>query len=126
MKKVSYLIHVPHKLKTKRVIMDQEQLFTEYDGLIQTKELQILKSLLPFAHIKNQMPIALIIQSMEFRNTMQLFQNNANVLSACSINHELDKRNAMIQTLRKFCSPKEKETIDTLLNIICIMEEMNG
>lgn len=106
--------------------MNQEQYTTEYDGLIQTRELQMLKSLLPFANVRNQMPLALFIQSMEFRNTVQMFQNNANVLSACSINSEPDRRNAMMQTLRKFCTPKEKETIDTILNIMCVMEEING
>ena len=106
--------------------MNQEQYITEYDELVQTRELQMLKSLLPFANIHSQMPLALLIQSMEFRNTIQMFQNNANVLSACSVHHEPDKRNAMLQTLRKFCTPKEKETIDTLLNIMYMMEEMNG
>ncbi len=102
--------------------MEQEQYLTEYDGLVQTRELQILKSMLPFASVKSQMPLAILIQTMEFRNTLRMFQNNANVLSACSVNNEPDRRNAMIQTLRKFCTPKERETIDTLLNIMCVME----
>ena len=106
--------------------MNQEQYVTEYDGLVQTRELQMLKSLLPFANVKSQMPLAILIQSMEFRNTVQMFRNNANVLSACSVENESDKRNAMLQTLRKFCTPKEKETIDTLLNIMYMMEDMNG
>ena len=118
----SYLHPIIHKLKTKRVFMEQELYTTEYDGLVQTRELQMLKSLLPFTNVKNQMPLAILIQSMEFRNTIQMFQNNANVLSACSVHNESDKRSAMIQTLRKFCTPKEKETIDTLLNIMCVME----
>lgn len=106
--------------------MEQELYTTEYDGLVQTRELQMLKSLLPLANTSVQMPLALIIQSMEFRNTMQLFQNNANVLSSCSVRNEPDKRNAILQTLRKFSTPKEKETIDNILNIIYVMEEMNG
>lgn len=106
--------------------MDQEKYVTEYDELVQTRELQMLKSLLPFANIRSQMPIALLIQSMEFRNTVQMFRNNANILSTCSVNQEPDKRNAMLQTLRKFCTPRERETVDTLLNILYMMEEMNG
>lgn len=123
---MSYMWLILHKMKTKRVFMNQEQYVTEYDGLVQTRELQMLKSLLPFASIQSQMPLAILIQSMEFRNTIQMFQNNANVLSACSVHNEPDKRSAMIQTLRRFCTPKEKETIDTLLNIMCVMEEMHG
>lgn len=102
--------------------MEQENLYTDYDQLIQTRQLQMLKSLLPFVHTKGQLPLAIWIQSMEFRNTVHMFQNNANLLSACSVSNEQDKRNAMLQTIRKFCTPKEKETIDTLLNIICVME----
>jgi len=113
-------------MKEKRVIMEQEQYLTEYDGLVQTRELQMLKSMLPFASLKTQMPLAILIQTMEFRNTVKMFQNNANVLSACSVNNEPDRRTAMIQTLRKFCTPKERETIDTLLNIMCVMDNYDA
>ena len=104
--------------------MDQENLFTEYDGLVQTKELQMMKSMLPFLGLKQQKPMAILIQSLQFRNAVRMFQNDENALAACSINvtSEAERRNAMIQTLRNFCSPKEKETIDTLLNIMCVME----
>ncbi len=112
-------------MKEKRkVFMEQDHLFTEYDGLIQTRELQMMKSMLPFVGMKQQKPLAILIQSLQFRNAIKMFQNNENLLSACSIptQNEAEKRNVMIQTLRKFCTPKEKETIDTLLNIMCVME----
>lgn len=102
--------------------MEQEQFLTEYDSLVQTRELQMLKAMLPFVHMKSQMPLAILIQSMEFKNTIRSFQNNANSLSAFSISNEADRRSAMLQTLKKFCTPKEQETIDTLLNIMCVME----
>lgn len=106
--------------------MDQEQLLTEYDTIVQTKELQILKSMLPFANPNTQMPLAILIQGLQFQSTIKKFQNNANLLSACSVNNEPDRKTAMIQTLRKFCSPKERETIDTLLNIMCVMENYDA
>lgn len=104
--------------------MEQDYLFTDYDNLTQTRELQMMKSMLPFVGMKHQKPLAILIQSLQFRNTVKMFQDNENLLSACSISasNEAEKRNAMIQTLRKFCTPKEKETIDTLLNIMCVME----
>jgi len=109
---------------TKIEFMEQEHLFTEYDNLTQSRELQIMKSMLPFVNARQQKPLAILIQSLQFRNTVKMFQNDENLLSACSIptSNEAEKRNAMIQTLRKFCTPKEKETIDTLLNIMCMME----
>ena len=106
--------------------MDQELYTTEYDGLVQTRELQMLKSMLPFMNLSNLLPIAMLIQSMEFRNTLRVFQNNSNALTACSISNESEKRNAMLTTLKKFCTPKERETIDNILNIMCIMENYDA
>lgn len=108
--------------------MEQENLTTEYDNLVQTRELQMMKSMLPFVGVQQQKPLAILIQSLQFRNTVKMFQNNENALSACAINtsNEAEKRNAMIQTLRNFCTPKERETIDTLLNIMCVMESYDS
>ena len=102
--------------------MEQENYLTEYDGLVQTRELQMLKAMLPFAAPRSQMPIAMLIQTMEFQQTMRVFRNNANALSAFSVHNETDRRSAMLQTLKKFCTPRERETIDTILNIMCVME----
>ena len=106
--------------------MEQEQYITEYDSLVQTRDLQMMKSMLPFANAKLQYPLAILIQTLQFQNTLKMFQNNANLLSACSTNNETDQKTAMIQTLRKFCTPKERETIDTLLNIMCVMENYDS
>ena len=112
-------------MKEKRVFMEQEQLITEYDTQIQTRELQMLKAMLPFVHSNSQMPLAILIQTMEFQNTMRYFRDNANSLSAFSIAPDTDRRSAMLQTLKKFCTPKERETIDTILNIMCVMENFD-
>lgn len=103
--------------------MEQEQTaLTEYDGLIQTRELQMLKTMLPFVSVQHQMPLAILIQSMEFKNTIQMFQNNANALTACALPKDSDKKSAMIQSLKRFCTPKERETLDNIMNIMYIME----
>ncbi len=102
--------------------MEQELYLTEYDEHVQTRELQMLKSMLPFVSPKNQMSLAMLIQYIAFRNTMKMFQNNTDVLSAASFTNESDRRNAMLQTMRRFCTPKERETIDNILNIINVIE----
>lgn len=106
--------------------MEQEQYLTEYDGLIQTRELQMLKSMLPFVHTRSQFPLALLIQTMEFRKSIQMFQQKNNALSAFSVSNENERKNAMLTTLKKFCTPKERETIDTILNIMCVMENYDN
>lgn len=102
--------------------MEQESYLTQYDEHVQTRELQMLKSMLPFVNNKNRMTLAMVIQYIEFQNTMKMFQNNTDVLSAASFTNESDRRNAMLQTIRRFCTSKERETIDNILNIINVIE----
>ena len=102
--------------------MEQEQFLNEYDSSIQPRELQMLKAMLPFVHTKSQLPLAIMIQTMEFKNTVRYFRENENSLTAFSLNNDIDKRNAMLQTIKKYCTPKERETVDTILNIMCVME----
>lgn len=101
---------------------DQEQYQTDFDRLVQTKELQMLKAMLPFVHTRSQMPLAMMIQMMEFQRTMKVFRENKNALSALSVGNDTDRQSAMLQTIRKFLSPSEQETIDNIMNIMCVME----
>ncbi len=102
--------------------MEQENLQTEYDSYIQTREVQMLKAMLPFVNPTGQMPLAMVIQFMELKHVAQTFQNNPNRLTALSIGNEGDRRSLMLQTLKRFCTPKERETIDNILNIMCVMD----
>lgn len=102
--------------------MEQEQFLTDYDCLVQTRELQMLKAMLPFVHSKRQMSLAMMIQYMEFQQAMRIFKENNNALSAFSVENEAERRNSMLQTLKKFCTPKERETLDTIQNIMLMME----
>ena len=102
--------------------MEQEQFLNEYSNSIQPREFQMLKAMLPFVHTRSQMPLAMMLQMMEYKNTIRYFKDNENQLSAFSLNNEIDKRSAMLQTLKKFCTPKERETLDTIMNIMCVME----
>ena len=62
--------------------MDQEQPLTEYDQLVHSKDIQILKTMLPFIDGGQQMSLAILIQFIEFQNTVHIFQKDKNVLSA--------------------------------------------
>ena len=62
-----------------------------YDDVVQTKNVQILKSIVPF-------------------------------LDACSLGDGIDRRSAILGAIRQYCTPKEQETIDTLMNLFCVMD----
>ena len=106
--------------------MEQEQSFTEYDALVHSKDVQMLKSLLPFVDTQQQMSLAIFIQFIEFKNTIHIFKNNKNCLSASSITNEKDRQTAMMQALLKHIAPGEQETIDNMMNMINMMSMMEN
>ena len=102
--------------------MEENATLTPYDEMLQTKDEQILKSIVPFLDYGAQRQAALLIQCLELRHVTSIFSSKENTLSACSVPDGTDKRTALLTAVRKYCTPKEQETIDTLLNLFCIMD----
>ena len=100
-----------------KILMEENVTLTPYDEMLQTRDVQILKSIIPFVDFNAQRQIA-----MEFRQIKTIFSKKENTLSICSIPDGTDKRSALLAAVRKYCSPKEQETIDTVMNLLCIMD----
>ena len=58
----------------------------------------------------------------EMRNAYSAFSKKDNSMAACALPNGTDRRNAMLSAIRQYCSPKEQETIDTILNLFCVMD----
>lgn len=102
--------------------MDETPHMTPYDEMMQTRELQMLKTIVPYMNQNRQMQMIMFIQYLEFQHTYKMMRSGSSALSACEIPEGTDKRTAMLNDLKCFCTPKEKETIDTLLNLFCILD----
>lgn len=102
--------------------MEENATLTPYDEMLQTKDIQILKTIVPFLDFSAQRQAAMLIQCLEFRHITSLFSSKENTLSICSVPDDTDKRSALLTAVRRYCSPKEQETIDNLLNLLCIMD----
>ena len=93
-----------------------------YDDVVQTRNVQILKSVVPFLDARSQRPAAMLIQYLELRNAYSAFSKPDNSLAACSTGEGSDRRSAILGAIRQYCTPKEQETIDTLMNLFCVMD----
>lgn len=65
--------------------MDENKSIT-YDDLIQTRNTQILKSIVPYLDVPTQKPLAMLIQLMEWKMPQQLLQTGEQhgcLFSAC-------------------------------------------
>lgn len=102
--------------------MEENRLFTPFDEAMQTRELQMLKTVFPYLEGKQKQQLGMIIQYMEIRHMSRLLQSSSSALGACEIPVGTERRSAMLNALRDYCTPKEKEAIDTILNLFCIID----
>ena len=90
------------------------------DTLIQSRELQMLKAVVPYLQESRQKMFSMAIKMIELQRTMQLFdaesEMQAEELHICSNESESERMRHMLNALREYCTPKEQETIDTIIN----------
>lgn len=89
------------------------------DTLIRDKNLQMMKSALPYLAPSHQKNLAMLVKFMELQRTMMLFQNPVNDLQMCSADTSPEERPVqMLSAIREFCNDYEKETVDNLINFM--------
>lgn len=92
------------------------------DSLVDSKELQILKTAIPYMQHPQQKQLAMTIRFIEFMKTTELFEETGNIytqeLKACSGESETQRLSKMLTAVKELCNENEKERIDMLLNVI--------
>lgn len=96
--------------------------FTPFDYMTQSRQLQMLKTMLPYMRESQKKQFAILIKYMELQNTIQVFSQEDKVLSMCSVAEEQNTTLAMLNDLRQFCTQKEQETLDILVNLFSMIE----
>ena len=101
--------------------MDEKTLFTPFDEITQTKELQMLKTIFPYLSKDKQRPLVMMISCMAMVNSMKVLSETP-ALSVAETETPSDRRIAMLNALKKYFSPSEQETIDNILNVFSILD----
>lgn len=96
--------------------------FTPFDYMTQNRELQMLKTILPYMKESQKKQFAILIKYMELQNTIQVFSQEDKVLSMCSVDENSNRMLSMLNDLRQFCTEKEQETLDMLANMFSMLE----
>lgn len=99
---------------------------TTFDSVIQTQQLQIIKAAIPYIQTSEQKLISIYVKMLELNQTIRLFDKKEDVLKMCSVDTEntspSERPIHMLNDIRGFCSEREKETIDMLLNFLNAFE----
>ena len=101
--------------------MDEKTLFTPFDEITQTRELQMLKTIVPYLSKDKQRPLVMMISCMAMLNSMKVLSETP-ALSVAETETPSDRRIAMLNALKKYFSPSEQETIDNILNVFSILD----
>lgn len=97
--------------------MDNNYIPTAFDEKIQNKDLQILKTALPYMRGSRQKEILTLIKAIELKKSIDLIDSDDTSLSICSGETPMENTLHMLGDIRQFCSEKEQENIDMILNI---------
>lgn len=97
--------------------MDNNYIPTAFDEKIESKDLKILKTALPYMPGNRQKEILMLIKSMELKKSLDLINNNDATLSIMSTDNPMENSLNMLNDIRQFCNEQEQENIDMLLNL---------
>jgi hypothetical protein len=79
--------------------------------------MQLMKAALPYMPSVSQKILSCYIKFQEFSNTMNSFRESDNDMLICSVSEPISPM-ALLEHLRQFCSEKEAETVDAILNTV--------
>lgn len=98
--------------------MEQEQneyTPTTFDIETQSKNIQILKTVIPYMDGPRQRTFAMMVKFLELRNVASMFNEKPVSLSMCSTDDPSEKRMQLLNDIKKFCTPAEQDSIDMML-----------
>ena len=94
---------------------------TIFDTLTQSREIQMLKTAIPYMAQSQKRQFAILIKYMELQRAMHVFTPGTASLAACEIPAEENNTLNMLTEMRKYANPREQEMIDNLTNLFSMM-----
>ncbi|MGL5437372.1 MAG: hypothetical protein ACRDBO_18660 [Lachnospiraceae bacterium] len=104
---------------------NQDIHLTDFDYMVSDPQLQMVKAAIPYLQIPQQRAISTLVKVMEVRRTMTLFQEEE--VSAMGINQTASRKSSpqdILQVIKPYAGPREREMIDTLENIQLMIQAM--
>ncbi len=101
--------------------------FTEFDYQMITPQLQMIKAAIPYLPVRQQKFVAFYIRLQEAKRTAELFREGD--LSAAGLSPDPGNPVSpfeMLQAMKPFAGPRERDTIEMLENIQLMMQTMQS
>lgn len=99
---------------------------TPFDRLISSRQLQMIKLLIPYTPKKSQRMLAICTKFLELNYTIQFFQNYPTDIHTQAFEKSNFSAFDMLDELRPYLPEEEQNMMDSLLNMFNIMEMMSA
>ena len=97
--------------------MDSNYIASILDEKTQSRDLQILKTALPYINASHQREFVTLIKSLELKKSLDLLDSDDTSLSICSTDDPMENTRNLLSDIRQFCTEAEQERIDMMLNV---------
>lgn len=98
---------------------------TDFDYLLADPQLQMMKAAIPYMQLPQQRLISMMVKMRELNRTMELFQDGG--VSAMGLGSSATAKATpmeMLQAIKPYAGPRERDMIDMLENVQLMMQAM--
>jgi len=100
-------------------------LMTPFDSLTTTKQLQMIKLMLPFTPASSRPMLAVFIKFQELQNTIRIFKDTDSRKFLKEFEKKIDSPMDMIEEIRPFMKEEERASMDMMMTAFNMMDMMN-
>lgn len=94
---------------------------TPFDRLTTTKELQMMKVMLPYTPASTQRMMAFFIKYQELQNTLQFFRNFKTEKHMADFEKKINAPVEIIENIKPFMSEQEQSSVDMMMMAFSMM-----
>ena len=98
---------------------------TPFDSLTTTKQLQMIKLMLPFTPASSRPMLAVFIKFQELQNTIRIFQGANSRKFLKEFEKKSDSPMDMFEEMRPFMKEEERASMDMMMTAFNMMDMMN-
>lgn len=95
---------------------------TPFDKLISSRQLQMMKLMIPYTPPANQRMLAIYTKFLELQHTIDFFRHFDSDIHAQAFNKQVHSPADIMDELRPFLPEKQRNFLDTIMNLLNMME----
>ncbi len=95
---------------------------TPFDRLISSKDLQLMKLIIPYTPPANQHMLAILVKFLELNRTIKIFHQSRQNIHTQTFEKSFSSPLDIVDEIRPYLSEADRTSIDSILNVFNMMQ----